>query len=168
MWGELGPGRDLSGLGMAGAGVGMIAGRMVSNPVIRMAVENGVEGAITGAGDYYNGPGPHTLQGAMAAAARNGATSAVPLPGIGNQVDPTSSTRLGALRPELADTFAGSRYTTSVLDTETVLYRAGVKDTPLGQFFSAAPRWGCCRDELIRHSLQSGSRPGNPPRWTLD
>ena len=133
------------GLGMAGAGVRMIAGRMVSNPVIRMAVENGVEGAITGAGDYYNGPGPHTLQGAMAVAARNGATSAVPLPGIGNKVDPTSSTRLGALRSELADTFAGSRYTTAVLDTETVLYRAGVKDTPLGQFFSAAPRWGCCK-----------------------
>ncbi len=92
---------------MAGAGVGMIAGRMVSNPVIRMAVENGVEGAITGAGDYCNGPGPHTLQGAMAAAARNGATSAVPLPGIGNKVDPTSPTRLGALRPELAETFTG-------------------------------------------------------------
>ena len=123
------------GLGMLGFGAGAMAGKLLTNPAARAAVTNGVEGAVSGAGGYFTGPGPHTPSGFLKATAVGGATSVVPLPRIANKVDLPSPTRLGALRPELAETFAGQRYTTTVLETETVLYRAGTANRPLGQFF---------------------------------
>jgi RHS repeat-associated protein len=40
------------------------------------------------------------------------------------------------LPDELASTFVGGKYTSLVLDKDTVLYRAGTSSRPLGQFFS--------------------------------
>ena len=144
------------GLGMLGFGAGAAVGRAFNNPVVREAVTNGVEGAVSGAGGYFTGPGPHTPSGFLKATAVGGATSVVPLPHIANKVDLPSPTRLGALRPELAETFAGQRYTTTVLETETVLYRAGTANRPLGQFFSAEPPVGV---------LQTRIDKAIPPVW---
>ena len=36
---------------------------------------------------------------------------------------------------DLAGTFSGGRYTEVILDADTVLYRAGTANRPLGQFF---------------------------------
>ncbi|MET4541929.1 hypothetical protein ABIE37_003732 [Arthrobacter bambusae] len=50
-------------------GAGMLAGKLVTkaatNPVVRLAVENGVEGAISGAGGYLTGSGPHAPSGLL-------------------------------------------------------------------------------------------------------
>ncbi|WGM22007.1 DUF6531 domain-containing protein [Paenarthrobacter sp. OM7] len=87
------------GLGMIGGGVGMMAGKLVNNPVARMAVENGVEGAISGAGGYLTGPGPHTPTGLLGATALGGGTGALPIGGTGSKLDITSApfTKLGDL-----------------------------------------------------------------------
>lgn len=66
----------------SGLGLGAAAGKIVSNPVIQQAVENEVEGAVTGAGEYCAGPGPHTDPGALEAAAVGGATGAAPFGGL--------------------------------------------------------------------------------------
>ena len=66
-----------------------------------MAVENGVEGAVSGVGGYFAGPGPHTTSGVLKAAAVGGATSAAPIPGAGRADLPTSAApRLGDLSPK--------------------------------------------------------------------
>ena len=39
-----------------------MAGKLVNNPVMRMAVESGVDGAINGVGSYMTGPGPHIFR----------------------------------------------------------------------------------------------------------
>nr|WP_237686509.1 DUF6531 domain-containing protein [Arthrobacter jiangjiafuii] len=91
------------GLAMAGFGVGAIAGKMVSNPVIRMAVENGIEGAVSGAGGYFTGPGPHTPSGFFGATAVGVGTGAMPVPGVKRaDLTPSTGQRLGELssRPE--------------------------------------------------------------------
>ncbi|MHA7145805.1 DUF6531 domain-containing protein [Arthrobacter sp. TmT3-37] len=89
------------GLGMVGGGVGMAAGRMVSNPVARVAVANGVEGAISGAGAYVAGPGPHTPAGLARATALGGGTGAIPLGGAAQKVRLPAPpvTRLADLAP---------------------------------------------------------------------
>ncbi|MDR6637635.1 DUF6531 domain-containing protein [Paenarthrobacter nitroguajacolicus] len=89
------------GLGMIGGGVGMMAGKLVNNPVARMAVENGVEGAISGAGGYLTGPGPHTPTGLLGATALGGGTGALPIGGAASRVDlpASATTRLGDLLP---------------------------------------------------------------------
>ena len=86
------------GLGMVGGGVGLMAGKLVNNPVVRMAVENGVDGAISGAGGYLSGPGPHTPSGLVRATAMGGGTGAVPIGGPATKVDlPAPTTKLGNL-----------------------------------------------------------------------
>jgi RHS repeat-associated protein len=50
---------------------------------------------------------------------------------------PATKPGVAALPDEMAATFRGSRYTSRVLTEDTVLYRAGTADQPLGQFFSA-------------------------------
>jgi hypothetical protein len=45
----------------------------------------------------------------------------------------------GPLADNLAGTFAGGKYSVVELKNDTVLYRAGTADEPLGQFFSQMP-----------------------------
>jgi hypothetical protein len=68
------------------------------------------------------------------AAARAGANG-----GIGKVVGNFSAVEPGPLANNLAGTFAGGRYTTVTLKNDTILYRAGTADQPLGQFFSLEP-----------------------------
>jgi len=50
-----------------------------------------------------------------------------------------SAVEPGPLPDEMAGTFAGGRYKSVVLDRDTVMFRAGTEDQPLGQFFAADP-----------------------------
>ncbi|WP_223944993.1 DUF6531 domain-containing protein [Arthrobacter sp. StoSoilB20] len=131
------------GLGMIGGGVGMMAGKLVNNPVARMAVENGVEGAISGAGGYLTGPGPHTPTGLLGATALGGGTGALPIGGAANRVDLRAlpTTRLGELPPSpmVSSNPAGSAFIASadgvVIPTsrttlETGFQRAGFHGVP--------------------------------------
>ncbi len=43
---------------------------------------------------------------------------------------------INKLPDNIAGTFSGGRYSSKILEQDMVLYRAGIKDQPLGQFFS--------------------------------
>ncbi|MCC3293619.1 DUF6531 domain-containing protein [Arthrobacter sp. zg-Y411] len=90
------------GLGMTGAGVGMIAGRMVNNPVIRAAVEAGVDGAITGGGEYLAQTKDPSLAGLARAAGIGAGSGLIPGPGTGagrGELMPPAKPRLGEIPP---------------------------------------------------------------------
>ncbi|POE30654.1 VENN motif pre-toxin domain-containing protein, partial [Pectobacterium odoriferum] len=42
----------------------------------------------------------------------------------------------GPLKPSMAETFSGGRYQEKTFTEDTILYRAGVSETPFGQYFS--------------------------------
>ena len=56
--------------------------------------------------------------------------------GLGKITGNYSAIEPGPLANNLAETFSGGRYSTVVLGNDTVLYRSGTADQPLGQFFS--------------------------------
>lgn len=62
----------------------------------------------------------------------------------------------GPLQGNLAETFAGGRYDVVRLGEDTVLYRAGTADQPLGQFFSRTKPQGV---------LQTRIDKAVPPVW---
>ena len=133
------------GLGMVGGGVGMMAGKLVNNPVVRMAVENGVDGAISGAGGYLTGPGPHTPTGFIRATAISTGTGALPIGGRAGKVDvpPSATTKLGDLPPTLegmrgnpAANFTDGAYKSRYLSEDTILYRGGEAGNPWGRWWS--------------------------------
>ncbi|WP_315710642.1 VENN motif pre-toxin domain-containing protein [Brenneria uluponensis] len=47
-----------------------------------------------------------------------------------------SAIKPGPLKPSMAETFSGGRYQEKTFTEDTILYRAGVSDTPFGQYFS--------------------------------
>jgi hypothetical protein len=51
-------------------------------------------------------------------------------------VDPLGLAACGKLPQHLAGTFRGGKYASRVLDKDMIVYRAGTKNQPLGQFFS--------------------------------
>ncbi len=55
---------------------------------------------------------------------------------LGKNLGTFNAVNLGPLSNNLSGTFAGGKYTVFELEKDTILYRAGVKGTPLGQFFS--------------------------------
>jgi hypothetical protein len=56
--------------------------------------------------------------------------------GLGHASEEFTAIKPGPLADELAGTFAGGRYREVVLESDTVLHRAGTAEKPLGQFFS--------------------------------
>jgi filamentous hemagglutinin len=66
-------------------------------------------------------------------AAAGGKVAAV---GLGKVIGEFSAIKPGPLADDLAKTFSGAKYTTVTLEKDTVFYRAGTADSPLGQFFS--------------------------------
>jgi RHS repeat-associated protein len=66
------------------------------------------------------------------------------------------SGKLARLADELAVTFLGGKYETAILKQDTVLYRAGAKDRPLGQFFSK---------DIPKSEIQVRIDKAIPPRW---
>ena len=149
-WGQVAISGAFGGLG--GAGLASIAGRQMAGNAVQGAVENVVYAAAGGQ--------PLTPRTLLTTAAEGATVSAVTA-GTMNKV-PVSGQRLSDVAPtpevlpdNLAITFGGGRYTTSVLETDTVLYRAGA-DRELGQFFSSEPPVGV---------LQTRIDKAIPPVW---
>lgn len=122
-----------------------MAGKLVNNPMVRMALENGVDGAINGAGGYLTGPGPHTPTGFFRATALGGGTGAIPIGRPASKVDlpPAATTKLGDMPPTLegmrgnpAANFTDGAYTSRFLSEDTILYRGGEAGTPWGRWWS--------------------------------
>ncbi len=59
-----------------------------------------------------------------------------PVTRLGNVLGECSAVEPGPLDDNLATTFSGGRYKVVQLEQDTVLYRGGTADQPLGQFFS--------------------------------
>ena len=89
--------------------------------------------------------------------------------GPDHQVQLFTTKRLPRLPDDLASTFRGGRYATVKLEKDTILYRVGTMDRPLGQFFSRnppaseiqsridqaiLPQWPWGRHIPIRHCVQ--------------
>lgn len=55
---------------------------------------------------------------------------------LGKTIGDYSLIKPGPLADNLAGTFSGGRYTTIKLEHDTILYRSGTANQPLGQFFS--------------------------------
>ncbi|MGJ3192331.1 RHS repeat-associated core domain-containing protein, partial [Paenarthrobacter sp. FR1] len=157
------------GLGMIGGGVGMMAGKLVNNPVARMAVENGVEGAISGAGGYLTGPGPHTPTGLLGATALGGGTGALPIGGAANRaaLPALPTARLGQLPPSPLGSAnrSGSAYIASadgvVIPTnrstlETGFQKAGLASKPTD---SMGMQYTMPDGSLVRIMEPSGGAP---------
>lgn len=53
----------------------------------------------------------------------------------------------------IAETFSGGRYSVVTLEKDTVLYRAGTTDKPLGQFFSSEPPTGVIQTRIDKAVL---------------
>ena len=82
------------GLGMLGFGAGAAVGRAFNNPLVREAVEAGVDGAITGGGEYLAQTKDPSLAGLARAAGIGAGSGLVPVPG-----PPGGTNRLNQLTP---------------------------------------------------------------------
>ncbi|OAB78727.1 RHS repeat domain-containing protein [Cochleicola gelatinilyticus] len=51
-------------------------------------------------------------------------------------IDPLGLSECSKLSDEMSSTFLGGKYTSRVIEEDMILYRAGKKGIPLGQFFS--------------------------------
>lgn len=59
----------------------------------------------------------------------------------------------GPLAENIAETFSGGKYSVIKLEKDTVLYRAGTSDKPLGQFFSSEPPAGVVQTRIDKAVL---------------
>jgi len=83
---------------------------------------------LTGESDFYN---------SVVSAGKNvGADGGVKISNLGKVFGDYSAVEPGPLAENLAGTFAGGRYSIVTLKQDTILYRAGTEDQPMGQFFS--------------------------------
>jgi hypothetical protein len=69
----------------------------------------------------------------------------------------------GPLDDRLAETFSGARYTSVVLEKDTVLRRAGVADQPLGQFFGQEAPSGVLQTRIDKAVLPEWPGGGKSP-----
>lgn len=83
--------------------------------------------------------------------------------GIGKLVGNFSAIEPGPLADNLAGTFAGGRYTTVTLQNDTILYRAGTADQPLGQFFSQEPSTSALQTRIDKAVLPVWPGGGTSP-----
>lgn len=73
----------------------------------------------------------------------------------------------GPLVENLAGTFAGGRYTTVTLQNDTILYRAGTANQPLGQFFSLDQPAGVLQTRIDKAVLPKWPGGGESPIDTV-
>ncbi|WP_330210751.1 two-partner secretion domain-containing protein [Pseudomonas sp. AM4(2022)] len=73
--------------------------------------------------------------------------------GIGRVEGTYSAIKPGPLTDSIAETFSGGRYSVVTLERDTVLYRAGTADKPLGQFFSSEPPVGVSQTRIDKAVL---------------
>lgn len=90
-----------------------------------------------------------------------GAVSDIPKIGLGRVDGTYSAIKPGPLVDNIAETFSGGRYTVVILEKDTVLYRAGTADQPLGQFFSLESPAGVLQtriDKAVLPEWPSGAK----------
>lgn len=80
-------------------------------------------------------------EGAANSAAAQGANSGIAAntSSLGKVLGEYSAVKPGPLSGNMAATFKGGQYSVVTLQKDTILYRAGTADQPLGQYFSAEP-----------------------------
>jgi hypothetical protein len=84
------------------------------------------------------------------------AARSLPANKLGTEKGNFSYANPGPLPEDMAATFSGSKYTEFVLTHDTVLYRAGIKGQPLGQYFSIEAPGGIIQTRIDKAVL---------PRW---
>ena len=83
--------------------------------------------------------------------------------GLGRVTGNYSAIEPGPLANNLAETFSGGRYTTVTLQNDTILYRAGTADQPLGQFFSKEPPTSVLQTRIDKAVLPEWPGGGTSP-----
>lgn len=90
-----------------------------------------------------------------------GANSVDSTLGLGKITGNFSAIDLGPLANKYAETFSGGRYTTITLQNDTVLYRAGTANNPLGEYFSLESPSGVLQtriDKAVLPEWPSGAK----------
>lgn len=82
---------------------------------------------------------------------------------LGRVISSHTAVDPGPLDPGIAGTFAGGRYLVVQLENDTTLYRAGVADKPLGQFFDTAPPDGVLQTRIDKAVLPVWPGGGTSP-----
>jgi len=100
-----------------------------------------------------------TFPGAEATAAARATYGAE----LGKTLGRHSALEPGPLVDDLAGTFAGGRYNVVELQQDTVLYRAGTADRPLGQFFSQEPPTSIVQTRIDKAVLPEWPGGGKSP-----
>lgn len=73
----------------------------------------------------------------------------------------------GPLADNIAGTFSGGRYSVVTLEKDTVLYRAGTADKPLGQFFGSEPPTAVIQTRIDKAVLPEWPGGAKPPIDTV-
>jgi hypothetical protein len=90
-------------------------------------------------------------------------TETLPRHKLGAITGTYSAVAPGPLDPRLAETFTGGRYTSVILENDTVLKRAGVEDQPLGQFFGQEAPSGILQTRIDKAVLPEWPGGGKSP-----
>jgi Flp pilus assembly pilin Flp len=85
------------------------------------------------------------------------------LAGLGRASEEFTAIKPGPLADNLAGTFAGGRYREIVLESDTVLHRAGTEAQPLGQFFSREAPQGVIQTRIDKAVLPQWPGGGRSP-----
>ena len=83
--------------------------------------------------------------------------------GLGKTLGEYSAVEPGPLPDNMAATFAGAKYKVVALEQDTILYRAGTADQPLGQYFSAEPPAGVLQTRIDKAVLPEWPGGGKSP-----
>jgi len=95
--------------------------------------------------------------------ARLFAPKGVPKIALGRVAGEFDAFNPGPLSDELAGTFSGGRYAEIVLESDTVLYRAGSAGKPLGQFYDVDPPQGVLQSRIDKAILPKWPGGGTSP-----
>jgi hypothetical protein len=87
----------------------------------------------------------------------------IPRHKLGKITGTYSAVEPGPLDPRLAETFSGGRYTSVILENDTVLKRAGVEGQPLGQFFGQETPSGILQTRIDKAVLPEWPGGGKSP-----
>jgi hypothetical protein len=139
------------------------------------AYDLGYGGAAIADGNYLDGAGrvgagllslagaATPVRGAAPGLGRAGIGAADATSPLGRVVSSHTAVSPGTLDPGVAGTFAGGRYSVVQLADDTVLYRAGTANKPLGQFFDTTPPQGVLQTRIDKAVLPVWPGGGTSP-----
>ena len=90
-------------------------------------------------------------------------TTQAPRSNLGRVVGQADAINPGSLADDLAGTFSGGRYTEVILDADTMLYRTGTANRPLGQFFDTTIPEGILQSRIDKAILPKWPGGGTSP-----